>query len=309
MSMSPLSAALFTGAVACGYFGCLYLRAYRRARLTMYEHLMPDRTQGGSALQRFEGWFAETGTGQACAAYLAKSGLPLSPLKYAAVLVACSGVLYLFFARFLGLHGLTSISLVTIAVPLLTRGYLHLRRQQFLKDLQLQLPEVAMMASNALKAGYSLTQVLSFVSEQARVPVRDIFRHCRDQVELGRPVEDALTELIGRYDSPDLRLMLATMLLQKQSGGNLVAALEQIARTIRRRQETLGEVRATLAQAQQTVRVLPFLPLLCALMFNVAMPGFLNPLFTPVGLVVLAVVIMLQVGAAVIIRHVSRIEV
>jgi tight adherence protein B len=159
------------------------------------------------------------------------------------------------------------------------------------------------------RTGHSLAQALTFVTDHARQPARDIFRQCRQEIELGRPLEEILKDLVTRYDSPDLRLMLAAMLVQKQTGGNLIAALDGIARTIRKRQETLGVVQAMLAQAQQTVRVMPFLPLLCGIMFNVALPGFLLPLFTIPGLIVIAVLIPLQLGAAYVIKRMTHIEV
>jgi tight adherence protein B len=243
------------------------------------------------------------------AAYLAKAGLPMSPLKYALILVGIGLALYLVATRFLQIGSLGGVSLALFGIPFITQAYLRSRRQQFLKQLQVQLPEAAMMISNALKAGHSLAQALTFVTDHARQPARDIFRQCRQEIELGRPLEEILKDLVTRYDSPDLRLMLAAMLVQKQTGGNLIAALDGIARTIRKRQETLGEVQAMLAQAQQTVRVMPFLPLLCGIMFNVALPGFLLPLFTIPGLIVIAVLIPLQLGAAYVIKRMTHIEV
>lgn len=304
-----LIALCITGALACGALGFLYQQAYRDARRQMEAHLRPDRGAPRPALRRLEDWFATTGPGEAAADYLAKSGLPLSPLKYALALAAIGLFLYWFASGFLAIGPWGGLSAAMIGLPLLTRAYLQHRREQFLAKLQLQLPEIASMLSNALKAGYSLSQALHFVGEQARPPARAIFARCREEGELGRPLDATLSDLIRRYDSPDLRLMLATMLIQKQTGGNLIAALDGIAQTIRRRQETLGEVRATLARAQQTVRVLPFLPFVSALMFNIALPGFLAPLFTLPGMILLAVVITLQVAAAWLIRRMTWIEV
>lgn len=304
-----LIALCITAAAGCGALGIIYYQAYSTTRREMERRLLPGRAQAPPVVGRLERWFAGTGPGKAAADYLAKCGLPMSPLKYALILIGIGIALYIFTVGFLALGPLGGLSAVSIGIPLLTRLYLQMRRQQFLRDLQAQLPEVAQMIGNALKAGYSLSQALIFVGEHARAPTREIFRHCREELEMGRPLDELLAHLIRRYDSPDLRLMLAAMLVQKQTGGNLIGALETIARTIRHRQQTLGEVKATIAQAEQSVKVLPFLPFICALMFNIALPGFLAPLFTLPGLVLLAVVIILQVAATLLIRRMTRIEV
>lgn len=128
-------------------------------------------------------------------------------------------------------------------------------------------------------------------------------------MDLGRALDDVLHDVMKRFDSPDLRIMFASMLVQAQTGGNLIAALERISTTIRDRQQTLGKVRAAVAQSQMTAKIVPFLPFICGLFFNLAMPGFLKPLFTVPGLILLAVVLVLQVIAALVIKRVTHIEV
>lgn len=296
------------GALACALWGWACLQAYRQARRRMHRLLRPDsRPPGG--LRRLEAWFAATSPGRAAAAYLEKAGLRLSPVQYAVVLIVAGLVLYAFAASSLALGPLGAASVVFIVLPLLAGGYLHLRRQRFLHELQQQLPELALMLGNALKAGHSIRQGLVFLAEHARPPARAVFARCREELALGRPLDETLQDVIRRYQSPDLHLLLVSVLVQQQAGGNLIAALDTIARTLRHRQETMGEVRATQAQARQTVQVLPFLPFLSALMFNVAMPGFLAPLFTPPGLLLLGAVVALQAGVYLLIRRVARIEV
>lgn len=291
-----------------GYLAWVYGAAYRQARRRMRAQLgaAPPAVHG---LVRLEGWFAATRPGQAAAAYLQKAGLGLSPLKFGVICAVAFAALYLFAERSLGLGWLASVSVALSVLALLTHMYLRLCRQRFLRELQAQLPELALTLGNTLKAGYSINQAVTFLAEHARPPARALFRRCHEEIELGRPLAAALQEMIERYESPDLRLLLVSVLVQKQTGGNLIAALSGIATTLRRRQETLGEVQATLAQARQSVQVLPFLPFICALMFNIALPGFLRPLLTAPGLILLAVVVVLQIGAALVIRQVVRIEV
>lgn len=307
--MNPAPALSLTAAVACACLGARYLHTYRMARRAMDSHLQPAGAPAPPALRRLERWFAGTACGRVCAGYLARCGLTMSPLQYAGVVSAAGAGAYLFVTGFLELAGIAAVSAVLGLLAWGTHMYLQQRRQQFLRQLQLQLPEVAHTISNALRAGHSLHQALVFVAGQARRPARDVLSRCREELALGRAPDDVCHDLIARYDSPDLRLLFGTIILQRQTGGNLIAALDSIAHTIRRREETLGDVRATLSQAQQTVRILPFLPFICGLMFNMALPGFLAPLFTPAGLVVLGVVVVLLLLATAIIRRTVRIEV
>lgn len=303
------SALSITGAAACGYLGYMHLQAYRQARSQMEALLLPQRRPDGPLLRRAEAWFAETTVGAACTEYVEKTGLAMSALRYATLLAALAGGLYLAGTRALEIGWQGGLSLVLVGVPVLTSIHLRYTRQKFLQALQDQVPELALMFSNALRAGYGITQALAYLAQGARMPARRLFVDCHDAVQLGQPPDDALQGLAERFDSPDLRLFIVTVLVQKQAGGNLVTALENVARTASHRRETLGEVRAALAQARQSVNVLPFMPLLCGLLFNLLMPGFLTPLFTGPGLIVLTIVVTLQVVLALLIRRVARIEV
>lgn len=306
--MNPLSALALTGSVACAGLGYTHLRAYQTARRQMASRLSPGRA-GQAPVRRLETWFAQTGPGQACADYLGRAGLAMSPLRYALILLGVGTALYLLGTRVLQIDWKGGASLVAIGIPVLTAWYLRYAHQRFLLALQDQVPELALLMANALRAGYGIAQAFDYVADAAQPPAHALLQRCRDGVRLGQPLEDALQSLIDRFDSPDLRLLLVTVLVHKETGGNLIDALEGVAQAIRQRKETLGEIRATMAQAKQTVGLLPFLPFLCGLLFNLVLPGFLAPLFTVPGLILLAVLVPLQVILALVIRRVTRIEV
>lgn len=307
--MSLFSALCLTGALACACLGAVQARSGWAVQRQTRSYLRACRPALPPLRQRLEAWCAATPPGRALAGALDRAGVAASPLRFVLALAGAAVAAFVLVRGFLGIGGPGAVALALGATAALTRVWLQRRCHQLRARLHGQLPEVALLIGNALRAGHSLNQALMAVAEQAPVPAREIFRRCRDEVAVGRPLEDVLGDLSRRYDSPDLRLLVAAMLVQKQAGGNLIAALAGIARTLRHRQETLGEVRATLARAHQTLRILPALPFLCGLMLNVALPGFLAPLFTPPGLILLAAVIGAEWCALAVLRRVVRMEV
>src|SRR5439155_76505 len=88
-----------------------------------------------------------------------------------------------------------------------------------------------------MKAGQSVAQSLSAVTDNADPPVSDEFALARREIELGASVDSALNNMVKRIGSNDLRLMVMVITIQRSVGGDLPAILATLADTMRQRQE------------------------------------------------------------------------
>ncbi|GAK13687.1 Flp pilus assembly protein TadB [Geomicrobium sp. JCM 19039] len=122
-------------------------------------------------------------------------------------------------------------------------------------------------------------------------------------------MEAVLNRLIERVDSEELKIFVHTVLIQRIVGGNLPEVLSHMAGTLEERERVHKEIKTLTAESKQVSYLLPAMPVVMVIMMNLVMPGFLNPLFTPFGLVLLAIVIVLQVLAFVIISKMSKVRV
>ncbi len=132
------------------------------------------------------------------------------------------------------------VALAFSAAPYL---FLRYRRAQRLKNFNRQLPEAIDLMSRALRAGHSLTAAIEIVGEECPEPVRSEFREVYRQQNFGLPAREALVQLARRIPLTELNFVVTAMLLQKETGGNLVEVLDRTTAVIRERLRIEGEIR------------------------------------------------------------------
>src|SRR5438309_2005164 len=98
------------------------------------------------------------------------------------------------------------------------------------------LPRTMELIANSMKAGQSVAQSLSAVTDNADPPVSDEFALARREIELGASVDSALNNMVKRIGSNDLRLMVMVITIQRSVGGDLSAILTTLAATMPQRE-------------------------------------------------------------------------
>src|SRR5438552_3572532 len=101
--------------------------------------------------------------------------------------------------------------------------YLRNRRGHRLRQFDAGLPRTMELIANSMKAGQSVAQSLSAVTDNAGPPISDEFALARREIELGASVESALNNMVKRIGSNDLRLMVMVITIQRSVGGDLPA--------------------------------------------------------------------------------------
>ena len=173
------------------------------------------------------------------------------------------------------------------------------------------LPDVIDMMARALRAGHSLSAAISMIAEQAPEPACTEFSEVFRKQKFGLPLRDALMALLDRVPSQDLRVLVAGILVQRDTGGNLTQILDRTSAVIRERLKLQGDIRVHTAQGRMTGWILCLLPIVMLVLINLVNPGYSKPLTdTPVGRECLYTGgVLLAAGAFVIKRIVNKIEV
>lgn len=182
-------------------------------------------------------------------------------------------------------------------------GYIALMRSRRLKKFDQALADAIDMMSRALRAGHAMTAAINIVAEQSLEPVRSEFAEVFKQQNFGLPIRDAMQQMLDRVPSPDLRVVVTGILVQKETGGNLAEILDRTANTIRERLKIQGEIRTHTAQGRLTGYILCGLPIVMLGVINWINPGYSNVLIdTPTGHVICYVGIALLITGGLIIR-------
>ncbi|MGA2723521.1 MAG: type II secretion system F family protein [Bryobacteraceae bacterium] len=170
------------------------------------------------------------------------------------------------------------ITAVTAGLACSTLPYLYVRhkRQKRLDTLEEQLPEALDFLSRSMRAGHAFSISLEMVGEEISDPLGQEFRALFNEQNLGAPLDVALRNFGLRVPLLDVRFFTSSVLLQKQTGGNLSEILTRLAYVIRERFRLKGQVRAASAHGRLTASILTLLPVGTMLGLLVVAPGYLQ---------------------------------
>jgi tight adherence protein B len=158
-------------------------------------------------------------------------------------------------------------AIVLAVSPLLL---LRWQRSRRLRTFTRHLPDAIDLMSRALRAGHSVPAAIEIVGDESPEPVRSEFREVYRQQTFGLPTREALLQLGQRIPLPELNFVITAMLLQKETGGNLVEVLERTASVIRERVRIEGEIRIYTAQGRMTGWILSLLPVAMFFLLSLA---------------------------------------
>ncbi len=177
----------------------------------------------------------------------------------------------------------------TLVLAVLPFFYLsYKRRKRFLK-FEEQLPEALDLLSRSLKAGHAFSSGLRLVSEEMDNPIAGEFDKTINEINFGVAANDALVNLTNRIPLDDLKFFVISVILQRETGGNLAEILENLARLIRERFKLNGHVRVLSAQARLSAYILVAMPFLVGFAVYFINPRFFEPFFeSPSGKYILA---------------------
>lgn len=282
--------------------------AEQRMRQQMEWKLGVEKRQ--TQLGKIRQTFAATPPGRFLGRLLRDAHLAYEPLDVTALFLTGWASLVYLCQALLGLVPINAAVTSTATVLIVARVILGSRRGWFIKTLSQQLPEVAWILANAVRAGLTVPQGLALVTRELPNPAGAVFGTISAQLNLNQPLQQTLADAQTQFaESREMRLLILTILTHHRSGGNLAKALDVLAHTLAERKGINEEILSATAGARSSAVILPVMPILCTAMMNAAIPGYLNQLFTVWGLVILIPVLFLQWLAYAIIRQLSDIQV
>jgi tight adherence protein B len=214
---------------------------------------------------------------------LLRSGLQLNVANYLGLMLIAA-VFMLVMALLLGLSKLAIVG-ATLFGALLPWIYVKRATVKRKDAIEEQLPDALDLMARAMLAGHAFPSALKMVGDEMPEPISGEFRIAFDEVNYGISVHDALTNLIERVNSTDMNYFVISVLLQRETGGNLAELLGNLSQLIRERLKLLGAVRVLSAEGRLSAQILTALPFVVAMVINLVNPEFMKVLWTdPTGL-------------------------
>ncbi len=203
------------------------------------------------------------------------------------------------------------VAVVSGAVLLILPPWLfhHLKRKR-LKRFVEQLPMMLSMLASALKAGAGIQGALKTVVQEAQAPLSQEFGLVMREQRLGLSLDEALANLALRMPAEATYLVVSSLKISAQTGGNLAEALERVANTLRAVKQIEDKIEALTSQGKFQAKVMVCLPIVLMFALNIGDVQVLSMLWeTPLGWAVLATIIFLEFCGIFFIRKIVRVDI
>jgi tight adherence protein B len=205
---------------------------------------------------------------------LAQADLKLRPTEYLMLIIlSCIGVGAV--AGFL-LGNIVLAPIGAVVGFFLPGMYVKQKQKGRLHQFEAQMADMINLTVNSLRAGYSVIQALESVSKEMPAPTSVEIRRVVQEVQIGLTLDVALDNLLRRMNSPDLKLIITAINIQREVGGNLAEILDTISHTIRERVRIKGEIRVLTAQQSITGYLIGFLPFGLGLFIYLYNPSYVG---------------------------------
>ncbi len=176
--------------------------------------------------------------------------------------------------------------------------------------IEQQLDSFLTALANALKASPSLGDAMGNTATLLRSPLKEELELTMKETQLGMPLDQAILNMGGRVGSRAFAGALTTVLIGRQTGGDLPRILETSASTLREMARLEGVVRTKTAEGKAQAWVLGIMPPILIGILNWIDPQWLTPLNTTfIGGIIWVVAVLFWVAAVFLARKILAVDI
>jgi tight adherence protein B len=231
-------------------------------------------------------------------------------LKYRATdIFTVSVIIFLVMFGFFGLIGLNVLALRLVfaglcaAIPTM---YIMRKRASRLHKFETMLPDAIDLFNRSMKAGHNIHGGLETVASETADPVQKEFKKVMEELALGSQTEQALHHLGERVPLIDLKFFITGLILQRQTGANMVEMLENLAMLIRERLNLAEKLKAGTASQRFSAGLVCGIPVFMFIVYYFMKPEYTKLLLEDeTGNMILTGAACLEVVGILVIRKMS----
>lgn len=170
--------------------------------------------------------------------------------------------------------------LVTVAAAILPKIVLEDKLDKRRRSIDDMLDSFLVALANALKVSPSLGDALRSTAILIRGAIKEDVEYALKEYNLGTPLDQALMNMATRIESRTFSSAMATLLIGRQTGGDLPKILERSASTLREMARLEGVVRTKTAEGKSQAWVLGAMPFVMVIVLQSMDPNWLKPMWT-----------------------------
>ena len=201
----------------------------------------------------------------------------------------------------------TIMAVVGLLVP---RVLLHYYMKKRKKTFELQFVQGLDYLAASMKAGLSLVQSMESLVENTAPPLSQEFDLLLREYRIGIPLNEALENFARRVESEELNLMVFSVIITRELGGDISEIFEHLADVIRSRHRVLDRVDTLTAQGRLQAMICGAIPFILYGILFLWQPEHIQPLFDSfAGRIGIYAVVLFQVLVVIIVRRMVNIKI
>ena len=184
-----------------------------------------------------------------------------------------------FVARFIGCNSVLVIGLSAVAAVAAARYLLRFGQLRYQRRFLDAFPDAIDLIVRAVKAGLPALDAIDLAAREVAAPVGTEFQKVLDETRIGVAMADALNHAADRIRVPDFRFFVASIVLQRRTGGGLAETLVNLSTLIRQRRTLRLRARALTAESKASAALISIMPFIAGAGLYLVKPDMMSLLF------------------------------
>ncbi|MBM3735271.1 MAG: hypothetical protein FJW39_05730 [Acidobacteria bacterium] len=168
-------------------------------------------------------------------------------------------------------------SVLAGAIPIML---IERARKKRLAKFEELFPDAIDLFNRSMKAGHTIHSGLDTIATESIEPVKMEFKKVTEELGLGSQIDQALLNLGKRVPLIDVRFFITGLILQRQTGANMVEVLSNLSDLVRERLNMTAKMRAHTAQQRMSAGLLCSLPIVVGIGFWIVKPEYIQLLYS-----------------------------
>ncbi len=192
---------------------------------------------------------------------------------------------------------------------ILPKLYIEYKHKKYISEYSKNLPGFIESLISSLKAGLSVSNAFKIIAQKDKSPIGKEMEDLLNKISLGKSLKEGLQELADKIKTKENEILISALITGIEAGGNISSILENILKTIRKREEIDRELKALTSQGILSGFIVGLLPFFLIIAIYFIDPEFVQPLFTTqAGIILLCVSVIMEIFGILFIRKMVKIE-
>lgn len=210
---------------------------------------------------------------------LERAGKTISPKQYVVRLFMYSMAIIVVVAFVLGKSFMMAVFAAMIFGVWLPLKWMQFGINKQNKAFLRLFPDAIDLIVRGLRSGLPVSESLVLVSTEVPDPLGAIFRNISNTMKLGVTMEKALQETARKLDMTEFNFFTTSIILQRETGGNLSEILNNLSEVLRTRYMMRMKIKALSSEARASAYIIGALPFVVLLAVSATSPGYMAPLW------------------------------